>query len=344
MASTSQRKLITSSLLRLAHYSYMKALRFDALLKPTIWGGEEVTDLKGLSDAPHHVGESWEISGLEGDETPVCAGPYKGMTLKQLIERFGADLVGYHNYERYGTAFPLLIKFMSTAKDLSIQVHPDDAMAQRMGHPFGKSEMQYIVHAQPGARFFAGFNADFSADGYSQSLLDGTLMDHLKCHTTHAGDCFFIPAGHIHCIGAGNFLIEIQQSSNDTFRAYDFDRVDAQGHKRELHVTQAREALDFRGYPTHRLAYTHNVSGLSLLLQCPEFVVRLLEANRTMEVDYSEIDSFVIYIAYEGEATLRYDEGEFLLRAGETVLFPATTTQVKIVPSKEGFKALETYC
>ena len=323
----------------------MKALRFDALLKPTIWGGEEVTDLKGLSDAPRQVGESWEISGLEGDETPVSSGPYKGMTLKQLIGRFGADLVGRHNFERYGTAFPLLVKFMSTAKDLSIQVHPDDAMAQRMGHPFGKSEMQYIVHAKPGSRLFAGFNADFSADGYSQSLSDGTLMDHLMCHTTHAGDCFFIPAGHIHCIGAGNFLIEIQQSSNDTFRAYDFDRVDAQGRKRELHVAQAREALDFRGYPTHRQEYLHSETGISDLLRCPEFAVRLIETTEhTLTMDYAKTDSFVIYIAYEGEATLRYDEGKITLKAGESVLFSATTTHVEIVPAEGGFKALETYC
>ena len=184
----------TTNISKADSHTYMKAIRFDALLKTTIWGGEEVTELKHLSQAPLQVGESWEISGLPGDETLVSDGEFKGQTLSQLIATHGASLVGKHNYEQYGTNFPLLVKFMSTAKDLSIQVHPDDAMAQRMGHPFGKSEMQYILHAQPESRFYAGFNADFSADGYSQSVQDGSLMAHLKCHATHAGDCFLIPA------------------------------------------------------------------------------------------------------------------------------------------------------
>ena len=322
----------------------MKALRFNALLKPTIWGGNEVTELKKLHNAPQQVGESWEISGVPGDETTVSCGELKGQTLEQLIRRYGADLVGKHNYSRYGTIFPLLIKFMSTAKDLSIQVHPNDAMAQRMGHPFGKTEMQYIVHAQPKARFFAGFNADFSADGYSKSVEDGTLMSHLKCHETHQGDCFLIPAGHIHCIGAGNFLIEIQQSSNDTFRAYDFDRRDAQGNKRTLHIAQAREALDFKAYPTLRIHYNTAVNQLTPLVHCKEFDVNLLELTQPLHTDLSAIDSFVIFIAYQGSALLHYNEGDITLQAGETILFPATTTFIDIKPQTKQFKALETYC
>ena len=335
---------ITTNISKADSHTYMKAIRFDALLKTTIWGGEEVTELKHLSQAPLQVGESWEISGLPGDETLVSDGEFKGQTLSQLIATHGASLVGKHNYEQYGTNFPLLVKFMSTAKDLSIQVHPDDAMAQRMGHPFGKSEMQYILHAQPESRFYAGFNADFSADGYSQSVQDGSLMAHLKCHATHAGDCFLIPAGHIHCIGSGNFLIEIQQSSNDTFRAYDFDRRDAQGQRRELHIAQAREALDFHAYPTHRVHYDHKPDTASLLVDIPEFVVRLYEIEHTLNVDYATTDSFIIYIAYEGDALLHYDEGDVHLSAGQTILFPASTTFVRIEPGAHGFKALETYC
>lgn len=322
----------------------MKALRFTPLLKTTIWGGEELTELKHLPGAPRQVGETWEISGLPGDETPVSEGEHRGLTLAQLINIYGADLVGKANYERFGTNFPLLIKFMSTAKDLSIQVHPDDAMAQRMGRPFGKSEMQFILHAQPGAHFYAGFNTDFSADAYSRSVADGTLIDYLRCHETHEGDCFFIPAGHIHSIGSGNMLIEIQQSSNDTFRAYDFDRRDAQGNKRTLHIAEAREALDFKAYPTHRVAYTHQPNRRADLLLCKDFTVHLYELTLPTATDYSRLDSFVIYIAYEGKATLRYDEGELTLQAGETILFPATTTGVEIIPQTPSFKALETYC
>lgn len=322
----------------------MKALQFNALLKTTIWGGEEVTALKKLENAPEQVGESWEISGVPGNETVVADGEFKGETLEKLIERFGAELVGKRNLERYGTTFPLLIKFISAAQDLSIQVHPDDAMAQRMGHPYGKTEMWYIVHTQPGASLCSGFNADFSADGYTESLADGTLMNHLSRHETRPGDCFFIPAGRIHSIGAGNFLVEIQQSSNDTFRAYDFDRTDAEGHKRELHVAQAREALDYKAYPEYRTQYEPRPNDCTPLVDCPQFTTRLYELTAPLKADYTDIDSFVILIAFEGAATLRYAEGELTLRAGESVLFPATTEGVEIVPAAGGFKALETFC
>lgn len=322
----------------------MKALQFNALLKTTIWGGEEVTALKKLENAPEQVGESWEISGVPGNETVVADGEFKGETLEKLIGRFGAELVGKRNLERYGTTFPLLIKFISAAQDLSIQVHPDDAMAQRMGHPYGKTEMWYIVHTQPGASLCSGFNADFSADGYTESLADGTLMNHLSRHETRPGDCFFIPAGRIHSIGAGNFLVEIQQSSNDTFRVYDFDRTDAEGHKRELHVAQAREALDYKAYPEYRTQYEPRPNDCTPLVDCPQFTTRLYELTAPLKADYTDIDSFVILIAFEGAATLRYAEGELTLRAGESVLFPATTEGVEIVPATGGFKALETFC
>lgn len=322
----------------------MKALQFNALLKTTIWGGEEVTALKKLENAPEQVGESWEISGVPGNETVVADGEFKGETLEKLIERFGAELVGKRNIERYGTTFPLLIKFISAAQDLSIQVHPDDAMAQRMGHPYGKTEMWYIVHTQPGASLCSGFNADFSADGYTKSLADGTLMNHLSRHETRPGDCFFIPAGRIHSIGAGNFLVEIQQSSNDTFRVYDFDRTDAEGHKRELHVAQAREALDYKAYPEYRTQYEPHPNDCTPLVDCPQFTTRLYKLTAPLKADYTDIDSFVILIAFEGAATLRYAEGELTLRAGESVLFPATTEGVEIVPEAGGFKALETFC
>lgn len=322
----------------------MKALQFDFLLKTTIWGGEEVTALKHLANAPRQVGESWEISGVPGNETPVANGEHKGWSLQQLIEKYGADLIGHHNLEKYGTTFPLLIKFISAAQDLSIQVHPDDAMANRMGHPYGKTEMWYIVHTQPNASLCSGFCSDFSADGYTKSLEDGTLMSHLSSHETKPGDVFFIPAGRIHSIGAGNFLVEIQQSSNDTFRVYDFDRTDAHGNKRELHVAQAREALDYKAYPDYRTHYSPQHNTATPLVKCPQFTTRLYDLDTATRTDYSAIDSFVILIAFEGEAALRYAEGEITLRAGQSVLFPATTEGVEIVPSSCGFKALETFC
>lgn len=323
----------------------MKALQFNALLKTTIWGGEEVTALKNLKDAPAQVGESWEISGVPGNETVVSEGEHQGRTLAQLIETYGAELVGKRNMERYGTTFPLLIKFISAAQDLSIQVHPDDAMAQRMGHPYGKTEMWYIVRTQPGASLCSGFNADFSAEGYEASLADGTLMSHLSRHETKPGDCFFIPAGRIHSIGAGNFLVEIQQSSNDTFRVYDFDRTDAHGNKRELHVAQAREALDYKAYPEYRTHYEAKDDCRTVLVDCLQFTTRRYALTKPFVSDCSDIDSFVIFIAYEGAALLRDAQGaEVSLKAGEAVLFPASNASVTIEPQTPRFACLDTYC
>lgn len=323
----------------------MKAYKFAALLKTTIWGGEEVTRLKQLSDAPAQVGESWEISGVPGNETLVSEGEMKGKSLADLTREFGAAFVGAKNLERYGDTFPLLIKFISARQDLSIQVHPDDAMAQRMGHPYGKTEMWYIVGTEPGASLCSGFNADFSADGYTQSLSDGTLTSHLSQHATHPGDVFFIPAGRIHSIGAGNFLVEIQQSSNDTFRVYDFDRTDAAGNKRELHVEQAREALCYKASDDYRTHYEPRRDTSVTLVDCPEFTTRLCQLDHPFSADYSIIDSFVIVIAYKGSGSISCDDGALHLRAGESALFPACNNRLTFTPDEgQCFEFVETFC
>lgn len=322
----------------------MKALKFQAILKPTIWAGEEVAHIKNETDFLR-IGESWEISGVPGDETVVVDGEHSGLTLQQLIERYGADFVGKKNLERYGDTFPLLIKFISADSDLSIQVHPDDAMAQRMGHPYGKTEMWYIVKTAPNATLCTGFNHDFSAEGYTQSLADGSLTDHLNRCTTQPGDCFFIPAGRIHSICAGNFLVEIQQSSNDTFRVYDFDRVDANGKKRELHVEQAREALDYNACPDYRTNYEAVENKAVMLVDCPQFTTRLFQLTQTVEAEAARPDSFIILIAYEGQASIEDAEGNiFTLQQGESILFPACNLWKRITPQgSQRFSCLETY-
>ncbi len=322
----------------------MQALKFSPILKTTIWGGEEVTRLKGLAAAPRKVGESWEVSGVPGNETPVSEGPLKGKTLPELIRTYGAELVGEENLRRYGETFPLLVKFISAAQDLSIQVHPDDAMAQRMGHPYGKTEMWYIVSAAAGASLCSGFNADFSAEGYTRSLENGTLTQHLSRHATHAGDVFFIPAGRIHSIGAGNLLVEIQQSSNDTFRVYDFDRRDANGNKRELHVAQAREALDYKACADYRTHYTPCRNAAVTVVDCPQFTTRLYDMDAPIPADYTGLDSFVILVAFEGAAEVDYDGGTATLRAGESLLLPATNGHAIFRPAGGGCKVIETFC
>lgn len=321
----------------------MKPLRFKEILVPTIWGGDDIVKMKGAEGSA--IGESWEISGVPGSETVVAEGDMAGLTLAELIAQHGAALVGEKNLAQYGTSFPLLIKFISAAQALSIQVHPDDAMANRMGHPYGKTEMWYLVGATPEASLCSGFSHDFSAEGYMQSLADGTLTEHLAMHDTNAGDCFFIPAGRIHSIGAGNFIVEIQQSSNDTFRVYDFDRTDAQGKKRELHVEQAREALNYSAEKEYRTHYVHETDKAVALVECPQFTTHLVEAVEGMTLKHADIDSFVILIAYEGEALLVDGEGnEVVLKAGQTVMFPATNTEVTVGPmGGQRFCALQTY-
>ena len=322
----------------------MYPLKFEPILKQTLWGGDKIIPFKHLNSDLKGVGESWEISGVEDNESVVANGPDKGLTLADMVRKYREELVGEANYARFGNKFPLLIKFIDAKQDLSIQVHPADDLAKKRHNSMGKTEMWYIVRTEPGASLCQGFYADFSADGYTQRLADGQLLNHLSRHETHPGDCFFIPAGRIHSIGAGNFLVEIQQSSNDTFRVYDFDRTDSQGNKRELHVAQAREALDYKAYPEYRTNYTLRPNGLTPLVRCEQFTTRLYELTEAVKADYAFIDSFIILITFEGEALLRYDEGEIKLCAGQTVMFPATTTGVEIIPGTQGFKALETFC
>ena len=322
----------------------MKPIKFEFLLKPTIWAGEEITKMKNIADKKG-IGESWEISGVPGDETRVVEGDDLGATLPELIEKYGAKFVGEKNLQQYGTTFPLLSKFISAAEPLSIQVHPDDAMANRMGHPYGKTEMWYIVGSGEGASLCSGFAHDFSAEAYTNSLEDGSLEEHLAYHDTKAGDCFFIPAGRIHSIGADNFLIEIQQSSNDTFRVYDFNRTDAQGNRRELHVAQAQEALDYKAYDEYRSHYTAEQNAATLMVECPQFTTRLIKADQELVMNYADVDSFVILIAYEGSAQLTDSEGNTTtLAKGESILLPACNEKLTITPvGGEQFSCVETF-
>lgn len=319
----------------------MKLLKFQHILKPTLWGSDGIARLKGLAGMAVNIGESWEISGLAGQETPVREGEHKGATLPELIRRHGARLVGGECLRRFGTDFPLLVKFLSTSSYLSIQVHPDDDMAHRMGHPFGKAEMWYVVDAEPAATLISGFNRDFSAEKYMTALTDGTLPEYLKYSFTQRGDCFFIPPGRIHSIGGGNLIIEIQQSSDDTFRVYDFDRIDHNGRKRELHIRQAREALDYRAARDIRTLYTPRENTEVDLVACPQFTTRLLQITATYGMDLSATDSFVVLVAYEGDADIVDAKGGVTtLSAGESVLIPACCAGVSIRPAGHRFSCL----
>lgn len=323
----------------------MTPFRFTPLLKTPLWGGRDIVEMKGIT---HHetVGESWEISGLEGEETIVSEGPDAGKNLVQLIEQYGAALMGKENLQRYRKNFPLLIKFISADAPLSIQVHPDDKMAQQIEHaPYGKSEMWFVIDTQEGANLYSGFKESLTREDFEQAIAENRLTDTLAHYMTQPGDCFFIPAGQIHSIGKGNFIIEIQQSCDLVYRVNDFDRVDANGQKRELHLDLARKAIHFEARPDHRSQYALRENERILLERHPEFTTNLYHLTQPLRADHSMVDSFVIFSAFAGEARLTDKNGNHLiLRAGETILFPAENAFVDIEPIGETrFSCIETY-
>lgn len=323
----------------------MKPIFFSPILKCPLWSGSKIAALKGDGDLPSHIGESWEISGMDGDETRVAEGDDAGLTPAQLIAKHGAALIGAKNLERYGGRFPLLIKFISAGRDLSLQVHPSDEAAQRqLGHPFGKTEMWYVVEAAPGSQLIMGFNRPTSEEELRSALDRGGVLDLVRSHPTAAGQCYYIPAGRVHSIGAGNMVVEIQQPSNDTFRLYDYDRTDASGKRRPLHIDEACSVLNFDDARTAPFAYTPCPGSAVPLVHCEAFATDLVEADAPMRLSYDGLDSFVVLIAFGGSARFTTDGGDtFGLRAGQSVLIPATTRHVALCPDA-AFRGLQTYC
>ena len=339
--------------------------RFEPLLKQTIWGGDKIIPFKHLtshlSPLTSNIGESWEISGVSGSETIVAEGPDKGKSLNQLLREQKDLLIGKDNYERFGDEFPLLVKFIDAQKDLSIQVHPNDEMAQRHGKPHGKTEMWYclgdvetsnqgvqdnspeassdVLNSQP-PFIYNGLKQKITPEQYEQMVEDGTITDALARYDIHEGDVFFIPAGRIHAIGAGSFVTEIQQTSDVTYRIYDYKRKDKNGNYRELHTKEAAESIDYMVLPNYRAGYEPKQNEGVELVQCPYFTTSVYDLTEPMTLDYSELDSFVILIAVKGEGKLICEGEEQSFRMGDTVLLPATTKEVHV----EGtVKFLETY-
>lgn len=311
----------------------MKPLKFHAVLVPKLWGGDAIARLKGIDGAPAYVGESFEISALSGQETYCSTEGYCGRTLPQLIEEYGARLVGARNYSRFGTQFPLLVKFIDARQALSVQVHPDDALARELGMPYGKSEMWYVASTQPEASLMAGFCEDVNPDQFEQMLADGTLMGKANRYETQAGDAFYIPAGTLHSIGAGNLIVEVQQSSGATYRVYDFDRKDELGRKRELHVELARRALNFKAGADYHHRVSDEFGHPVPVVQSPYFTTQALRLSAPYMLPLADLDSFVIMVCYCGNAELVDDCGNVVdLRTGETLLVPACTQSLAITP------------
>lgn len=329
----------------------MTFIKFKPLLKSTLWGGEKIVTFKHLDCSQTQVGESWEISGVEGNESEVislsassenaCPAGAASITLNSLVRELKGKLVGEKNYRRFGDEFPLLIKFIDAQKDLSIQVHPDDETALRQGKKRGKTEMWYALESAPTAKIYNGLKAQITPETYKEMVENDTICDALAQYDVHEGDVFFIPAGRIHAIGAGCFVAEIQQTSDVTYRIYDFKRRDNDGNLRQLHTREAAESIDYTVLSDYRTHYTPQKNQGIQLVRSPYFTTAVYDLDEPMTLDYSELDSFVILIGVKGEAILTDDEGnKTTLHSGETILIPATTQTIHV----EGtVKYLETY-
>ena len=316
-------------------------LKFKPILKDKIWGGPKLRDVLG-KQASDKAGESWEISGVEGDISVAENGFLAGNSLQELAEIYMGDLLGDGIYERFGVEFPILIKFIDAADVLSVQVHPDDVMARERHKTYGKTEMWYIVESDKG-QLIAGFNRKLDQEQYLQHNNGGSLKEILNYEAVSPGDIYFMPAGRVHAIGAGVLLAEIQQTSDVTYRIYDWDRSDEQGKSRELHTDLALDAIDFSFHTQYKTPYTALQNSTVSAVDSPFFTTSVIQLDRPVEKDFNLIDSFVIYMCMGGAVGIAYGKGEVeVIKKGETILIPAELKNLALIPT-EASTLLEVY-
>ena len=317
--------------------------KFEPILKEIIWGGDEICLFKNLHPQRSGIGESWELSHVKNNVSIVANGEMKGKSLEELIETYREKLLGKKVIERFGTTFPLLIKFIDAHDSLSVQVHPDDLLAKKRHNSFGKTEMWYVIRAAQDAFLYSGFARPMMSEEYVRSLEDDTFVNYLQRHDVKSGDVFFLPAGRVHAIGAGCFIAEIQQTSDITYRIYDYNRKDASGNPRELHTELAKDAIDYKIYPDYKLDYIPGQQPIQSLISCPYFTTNMIEGKKGDTVQTSHSDSFSIYIGLEGNMQLTDSKGYSIeIRQGETVLLPAENRSATLTFIDDG-KWLETY-
>lgn len=316
-------------------------IKFKPILKEKIWGGRKLRNLLGKVTENEMIGESWEISGVNESVSVVDNGPLKGTSLQSLLETFGETLVGRSVFARFGNEFPLLVKFIDAREILSVQVHPDDKMARELHDSMGKTEMWYVIQADKEAVINVGFQKDVQKRDYLQALEKGNIKDLLNFEKVHRGDCFFIQPGTIHAIGAGVLLAEIQQSSDITYRVFDWNRKDAEGKSRELHTDQALNAIDFKSRDDFRLDYKKTENNSSNIATCPFFTTNYLPVKGSITKNYFNLDSFVILMCVGGSADVSTEEGSESIKKGETIFIPAQVNEVTI--SGNNCELLEIY-
>lgn len=296
-------------------------LQFEPILKERIWGGEKLKTILNKPIVSKITGESWELSTVEGDVSVVANGVLKGKSLMDLINETPDAILGTKVYERFGKQFPLLFKYLDAREDLSIQVHPNDKLAKERHNSFGKTEMWYVTQADSDARIIVGFKEDSNKEEYLKHLQDNTLVSILDTVKAKPGDVFFLETGTVHAIGAGLVVAEIQQTSDITYRLYDFDRVDAQGNKRELHVDLALDAINYDKVDTQK-KYESKVNTSNTIVDCPYFTTNFLPLENKLEV-VKNGETFTVYMCIEGDFEIEYDGFKQAYKKGDTVLVPA---------------------
>lgn len=321
---------------------------FKENLHTVVWGGHRLQPYKGLQRTADPIGESWEVSAVESSPCIVANGPLQGLDLISVVEQGGASLLGEAVYKQYNGKLPLLVKFIDSNGDLSIQVHPNDALAAERHGKFGKTEMWYIIDAQPGACLYAGFKQQVSKDEYRRRVADGTICDVLAKHEVHPGDVFYIPAGRVHAICGGILLAEVQQSSDVTYRIYDYNRPGLDGKPRELHTDLAVDAIDYRVASEYRTFYGSTIGKAAHVIDTPYFDVRVMDLNKQFHRNLKKYDSFIISVCIKGSCHIRmrdYDgpEREITLREGHSCLIPASIADYDIRPLHPCTRILETH-
>ena len=310
-------------------------LKFEPILKDKIWGGTKLKSLFNKAAETDNLGESWELSGYENDESVVTNGFLAGNNFAELIEIYMGELVGDKVYDEFGLSFPLLFKLIDANENLSIQVHPGDDIAAERHNSYGKTEMWYVVDAEVGAELIIGFSDDCSRDQYLDALEAGCVEDLLQKVPVRKGDVFFIPAGLVHAIGKGVVVAEIQQSSDITYRIYDYKRTDDQGNERELHTDQALDVINFEASKNPATNYIPLLNEITALVSCDYFTTNMLRFNQNITRHYTSIDSFVVYMCLEGNCLIEFEGEKTIVNKGDTILIPACIDELSLIPDRE---------
>jgi len=310
-------------------------LKFSPILKDKIWGGTKLKSLFGKDAQTDKLGESWELSGYEGDESVVTNGILAGNNLTELIEVYMGELVGDKIFDEYGLSFPLLFKLIDANENLSIQVHPGDEVAAERHNSYGKTEMWYVIDADKDAELIIGFTKDCTREEYLSALATDKVEDLLQKVPVTKGDVLYIPAGLVHAIGKGIVVAEIQESSDITYRIYDYKRTDDKGKERELHTDQALDVIDFSASKNPKISYKPEINEIVKLVQCDYFTTNVVNIDKAVTRNYSSIDSFVAYMCLEGNFIIEYDNEKTIVNKGDTILIPACIDEVTLIPDNK---------